>query len=598
MCGIFGYSGKQAVDPLRLRYLATENQSRGDHSTGVYGNHLYKKAKAARDFVFDDGWYSAIDNAVNVIGHCRYATVGAKNDSKDHKEPAVVGTHNGGIFDHVVKRLVEKYKLEMPEVDSQLIYQMMVELDFDYNETLSQIDGAMALAFVRPEHPDYLYLYHRESRPLHIGYIGANMYYSSASEPLWLIECDTVEELDRDKLHIFKKGTLVEVSDVKKPLITSIKEDQTLPTWLATASVHEKTVLGISGADAAKTNATTHAQTGIPFRNQTALPMMSIGKGGQGDHTTRSHGGDSPAFSTDTTIINRVPQHLYHYELLSEPNLGRFYHSGNLHNCYLVFELTAAHDMNIKLPAWFVKLKDRPLIHCLSSHNGIGVLEIPVDLCNKYIKLQLFNPLQPEVVYEMPINLGDGGRVVEVALYIPFQETEEKLKKGSLGTPYGGSNHQGSDRLAGLYHPESKFSNWLAFVAGSEFPVPAIQGRHEELSGRSLFELAAHVLQTRAGDENSVPGHGLRLLSNYPVTPEYNQLTDILKMDKYTSGTTADELKAVVEKTQKALSSVDDVAVRSQQTLAEIQPFLEYLKEYFCSRFDSMEDEEMECNCG
>jgi hypothetical protein len=88
------------------------------------------------------------------------------------------------------------------------------------------------------------------------------------------------------------------------------------------------------------------------------------------------------------------------------------------------------------------------------------------------------------------------------------------------------------------------------------------------------------------------------LLSNYPVTPEYNQLTDILKMDKYTSGTTADELKAVVEKTQKALSSVDDVAVRSQQTLAEIQPFLEYLKEYFCSRFDSMEDEEMECNCG
>src|SRR6478609_11273353 len=226
MCGIFGYSGNKPVDLLRLKWLAAENQSRGDHSTGVYGNYLYKLAKPAKEVVITDEFEDAIAGAYNVIGHTRHATMGARIDknahpfevfkTEKHTDASVVGTHNGMLFDAAIKTLCEKYKLKEPEVDSELIYQVLVANNFDY-DVLSEIDGAMALAFIRPDSPDYLYLYHRMSRPLSVGFIGSDMYYSSISEPLELIGCTSIEDLKTDQLFVFKKGSLVEVSDIKKP---------------------------------------------------------------------------------------------------------------------------------------------------------------------------------------------------------------------------------------------------------------------------------------------------------------------------------------------------------------------------------------------
>src|SRR6185436_18484484 len=60
-------------------------------------------------------------------------------------------------------------------------------------------------------------------------------------------------------IYTFKNGGLLGVSPVKKPRITTIKEDQSLTMWANhTATEEEKTAVGICGVDAQnKTNVNT-----------------------------------------------------------------------------------------------------------------------------------------------------------------------------------------------------------------------------------------------------------------------------------------------------------------------------------------------------
>ena len=594
-CGLFGYSGKDPVDLLRLRYLATENQSRGDHSTGVYGDHLYKKAVAAREFVLDDKFYDAVEGTYNVIGHTRHATMGAKTDknahpfeifkSKKHGDPEVIGTHNGMLFDSVVKKLAEKYSIEVPDVDSIMIYELLVRCNFDYDEALSQIEGAMALAFIRPSLPEHLYLYHRTSRPLHVGFIDGNLWYSSEDTPLYLIGCDAIAPLQTDNLYVFKKGALVEVSAVKKPQITSIREDQGITTWLNTATHQEKVALGLCGVNVTNQNA------GAGRGRQMQIPIMTQG-GGDGttttgtESTTRSSGGNSSAFRPKSLSLLEGIERIYTYETLKSPERGKYYASGNNNSCYFVFQLFASSDHAIKLPAWLVRVKDTPLLMCMSAHNGLGVIEIPMKLCNEPIEIEIFNPMKPDVIYTTTIDKPKMGRVLEVALFVPFRTQEEEEKESTKNNTIGFVTSSSETRKEGPTNGLYSFSEWLSHVQSISSVDNGIQGpkniqrvlegwvRSTELSETSGLD------NTRELRINSVDG---------VLEYDYNPKTDILGMDAYTTGTTLDELNEIMEQAELALSSIDDAAQKSHKVLVDAKPFLEFLQSYFTNRLDSMD---------
>jgi hypothetical protein len=593
-CGLFGYSGKDPVDLLRLRYLACENQSRGDHSTGVYGNHLYKKAKEARDFVLDDEFYEAVVGANTIIGHTRHATMGAKIDrnshpfevylTKNHTDPAVVGTHNGMLFTSVIKELCEKNELKEPEVDSELIYQIMVKCGFNYDEALSQIDGAMALGFIRPEHPDYLYLYHRQSRPLHVGFLNGNMWYSSESRPLHFIGCTSIAALDTDDLHVFRKGGLVEVSPVKKSRITSIKEDQTLTAWANTvATYQEKAALGLSGASAVRTNAGTENQLTID------TPVMTPMRGG-GFRTNYSNGGGGnstfPTTSKSPLLLPNIDPICYSYEItqLKDPTKGRYYSSGNNNSCYFVFQLLLPNG-DVKLPGWLVRMKNRKEYCSITTHNGIGLIEVPLAYCGTPMALEILTPIKQEVIYETTIDSPVAGRVLEVALRIPFRKEEEANKEGKEDLDFKSTNDLLEYAIVKYSDKVATFQQWLTRECRSFQRAKKLQG---------LFRISS---PTSGGVfESNIPSRidEINTDSTCGLSCDYDEKTDILNMDKYQVQINLDEITRHQAAISKALSSIDGDPNAPQTVLSSLEPFLDYLRMYLNNRLDSIEQKEVD----
>ena len=589
MCGIFGYSGNGHVDILRLRYLATENQSRGDHSTGVYGNYLYKVAKPARDVVATDEFYDAVYGAFNVIGHTRHATMGARIDknshpfevfrSEKHTDAAVVGTHNGMLFDTAIKTLCEKYKLKEPDVDSELIYQILVHNEFDY-DVLSEIEGAMALAFIRPEHPDYLYLYHRLSRPLNIGYTDDGMYYSSESEPLALIGCHSIDSLDTDQLFTFKKGSLVEVSDIKKSRIISIQKDQSLTTWLnQTATTIEKTALGISGA------VVKQEAKNVNQQNPQLFPHLG---------TQEKNGGAGRGISLLGPIKTGVSSSLlpdfnslnYSFESLDKVDKGRFYESGNTQCCYLLFQLFEKAQTESLLPAWMVRVKGHCAITAISTHNGLGVLEIPASLCGEAILLEIVNPLRAEVIYSIKVDRPIAGRVLEVALYIPFRKEEKTIEESGNEEAFIDSYTVAESGESEKTHSFERFSDWLAFAINLPEDLESIRRESKGLQKRTSERVDDIPFEASTCEYN--PNGVERSYHETIITDD----TDILNMDYYDAAQAFDEIQQHQKKIKEALSSLEDIDsdpqafTKAQYALVSISPFLDYLRTYLKDKME------------
>ncbi len=602
MCGLFGYSGKDPVDILRLTFLAAENEARGDDATGVYGNFLSKSTKKAKEFVVTKDFRTAVQGATNIIGHTRKATVGYKiqanahpfevTEGKGDDAKTVVGTHNGQVFSQCLEILQKKYDLSKTDVDSEFIYKFMLFNKFDYDKTLSELEGMMALAFIRPEFPEHLYLYHRESRPLSVGFINGNMYYSSESGPLDLIGCQSIEPLETDKLYIFKNGGLLEVSPVKKPKILVNIVDQGATTWLANATAADKLVLGISGADAKKTTNANESPS-----NQKYLPFtgVSVGNGtdgGQSNSFPRSRVGE-------LSLLAQVPTGLYTAEQdIKPPKVGRYYDCGNNNSAYVFAFLHNSTDDSIGLPAWYVRVAGRPDINAVSTHNGIIALEIPSTMCGKPIKLEMFNPLQQHVIYKVVINKPETGKVLEVALSIPFRCTEKEQKGSEDPKDFLSIHFKSSDTPEGQPNTLCTFPKFFNAFKGSEQLLQRIQSRWIDSVPRRCEDTDSTT--SLQGDNGELPNisiqHGAHraAFTSGNLEDTFDPKTDILTdMNYYTVVTNLTELTAHKVKIEDLLSQPDPDMRDMKEALARVQNYLNYEEGYLSSRAKFHEEEEM-----
>lgn len=293
-CGLFGFSGREKVDISKFKMGLWENQARGKHSTGVYGNKIFKRLQAAEDFIAHHRALMDAAHAHEVLGHTRYATMGEKSEDNAHpyEYGKIVGTHNGWCVN--TADTCETYGVEMPAVDSQLIYKIFEATDYDFTTIGSHI-GQMALAFVMD---DKLHLYRRHNKPLFIGRCPEGIYYSSREEALQIIGADGIGEVEPDIMFVFQRGVMVDAIEIPEAEL-DIPADAKPYNWrthvknseaFVPLTADEKKFRGGATAGKATTSTTTKTSSTPPATTTAATTTT----------TTRATAGNAGVDTKDT----------------------------------------------------------------------------------------------------------------------------------------------------------------------------------------------------------------------------------------------------------------------------------------------------------
>lgn len=199
MCGIVGYLGHQAAYPILIKGL-TRLEYRGYDSAGValINNHqisLYKcKGKVAELETFA----AQHDVGGNIgIGHTRWATHGAPNDTNAHphfsQSEDLVIIHNGIIENHAtLKKGLEKrgyvFRSETDtEVLAYLIEDIQKEIGTNLEESvrlaLNEVIGAYAILVMHRDEPHKL-IAAKKGSPLVIGIGKDDFFIASDATPI------------------------------------------------------------------------------------------------------------------------------------------------------------------------------------------------------------------------------------------------------------------------------------------------------------------------------------------------------------------------------------------------------------------------------
>ena len=233
MCGLFGFSGARDADPFKIKLGLVDNMSRGSHATGIWGSKtdtLIKKADNASEFIRDRE-VSKVATSPLVIGHTRRKTTGANTDENAHPyrfhDADLIGSHNGWLIDVTLDKLAKEHGIPVPDVDSKMIYEILIKESFDY-DVLSAIPGTMALAFAKD---GFLFLYRRPSKPLYIGQSDEGIYYSSLISSLQQVDASGIMKLSANRMYVFKDGLLVDKFSIAESYLNSLPEDSSRSNW-------------------------------------------------------------------------------------------------------------------------------------------------------------------------------------------------------------------------------------------------------------------------------------------------------------------------------------------------------------------------------
>jgi hypothetical protein len=447
-CGIAGFSGPRAVDETKLRWLLSENLSRGKDSTGVYGNHLYKDVIESRDFILQPPFRAAIKGCKTVGAHTRAGTVGAKTKENAHPfrygtddEWAVVGAHNGFIIPEVVDRYTEDFGFPKNHfnVDSQIIFAALHKTG-DVN-ILSKLDGAMAVWFIFPNKcKDTIYLYRRAaSRDLNIGQAPEGLYFSSEAGPLRLIGCDRVYTLAGDVLYTLHKGEIIDRYQMTLPLVKSLAAGVSRSSWRSGVPIAEITAL--------LPNAISQQHQHVRSRSGgTAANKQELFDDYHEHNNIRSM--TSSKYADDTNLADAIKAatgsdkkdleafYMYIRSIREEINnlnapimdhlLTHSYSYPDFAGCVLNIKLTNMDDGK-PLEGWSIIQTDDVDLCGITTPNGCSLVKVPPIMVkpNTPIQFLVYDPIDQVGPFTMTIT-PSRSRVMEVTLSIPFRQNEEK----------------------------------------------------------------------------------------------------------------------------------------------------------------------------
>lgn len=191
MCGLVGISSNNLVhkDKQFFSNLLYIDQLRGEHSTGVLGVNkkgvpsVYKRALKAADFLQLKGHSAVCLHADHLLmGHNRYATVGAKDDNNAHPftHGAITLAHNGTLKN---KYAVNSDKRTFDTDSETIAYALSCE---NYLEVLERLEGAYALTWFDEEDGTINFARNSE-RELYLGFVGNDLVWASEREMLQLV---------------------------------------------------------------------------------------------------------------------------------------------------------------------------------------------------------------------------------------------------------------------------------------------------------------------------------------------------------------------------------------------------------------------------
>lgn len=233
MCGLVGCVGqlgykheKVFKDLLRLDVL------RGPHSTGIAAVTTTKEVLLSKSPLLPDDLLSLkkseeiFRKGLRVlIGHNRFATVGAINASNSHpfENGKVVGAHNG---------TVDKWRLHdhaQFNVDSEAIINSIDVLGLD--ETLKSLNGKFALTWYDQRTQKFNFIRNKE-RPLYVAFDADADVMFWASEEWMLYVATSRNDVKIEKVFDTEVGFLYQVDAFKDTKKSLVKAEKELPTFL------------------------------------------------------------------------------------------------------------------------------------------------------------------------------------------------------------------------------------------------------------------------------------------------------------------------------------------------------------------------------
>ncbi len=237
MCGIIGYAGRRPAVPLVMEGLR-RLEYRGYDSSGVcftQHNELHVvRAEGKLDRLEEKLAGMEVSLAVTAVGHTRWATHGAPNETNAHPHRSFAGSltivHNGIIenYQEIKAELEAKGVRFASETDTEVLVNLIEDertaggtLLEAFGRALRRAHGAYAVALLSAEEPETVYAA-RLSAPLLLG-IGTGENFVASDIPAFLpytrevvfLDDGEIVRIDKDNWRVHSMKDLAPLE--KKP---------------------------------------------------------------------------------------------------------------------------------------------------------------------------------------------------------------------------------------------------------------------------------------------------------------------------------------------------------------------------------------------